>query len=170
MAVQEGQDPKTGRYLPGNRFWEARSSHGRKPKFESPEILEKACAEYFEWNETHPLWERKVFHSNGELTEADIPKMRAMTIWGLCGFLDIDQSTWEDYRAKSDFLLVITRIEKGIKQQKFEGAAAEFLNPNIIARDLGLRDKKEFSGTVTTESKVLPMTGILPDGRKNGDS
>lgn len=39
----------------GNRFWEARSSHGRNPKFESPEALWAACCEYFEWVEANPL-------------------------------------------------------------------------------------------------------------------
>lgn len=39
----------------GNRFWEARSSHGRNPKFESPEALWAACCEYFEWADDNPL-------------------------------------------------------------------------------------------------------------------
>lgn len=144
--MQEGKDPETGRFLPGNRFWEARSSHGRKPTFESPEQLEAACLEYFKWNEDNPLWEVKAFHAAGEITYANVPKMRAMTIWGLCGFLDISKLTWDNYRANPDFIAVITRVEEGIRQQKFEGASAEFLNANIIARDLGLRDKQEHTG------------------------
>ncbi len=130
----------------GNQFWKARSSHGRKPKFQTPAILGSACEEYFEWVEQNPLWERKAFAYQGSVTYADLPKMRAMTIGGLCNFLDIDVSTWADYRQRRGFLPVITRIEERIRQQKFEGAAAEFLNPNIIARDLGLAEKREHSG------------------------
>lgn len=129
----------------GNRFWEARSSHGRKPKFASPEILQKACLEYFEWVEENPLWETKVFHAQGEITKTEVPKMRAMTIIGLCNFLDMTVEAWANYRKKKGFLVVITRIESAIRQQKFEGASAEFLNPNIIARDLGLRDKQDYT-------------------------
>ena len=44
----------------GNQFWKARSSHGRKPIFESPEKLLEACAEYFVWVEANPLWEDKL--------------------------------------------------------------------------------------------------------------
>ena len=44
---------------------------------------------------------------------------------------------------KKDYMSVITRIEETIYNQKFTGAASGFLNPNIIARDLGLVDKKE---------------------------
>lgn len=54
----------------GNRFWEARSSHGRNPKFESPEALWAACCEYFEWVEANPLWEMKAFISGRSYTRA----------------------------------------------------------------------------------------------------
>ncbi len=76
----------------GNRFWEARSSHGRNPKFESPEALWAACCEYFEWADDNPLWEGKVFSYQGEIIKANVPKMRAMTISGLCTFLDITRA------------------------------------------------------------------------------
>ena len=38
---------------------------------------------------------------------------------------------------------VIEKIESIIRSQKFEGAAADLLNANIIARDLGLKDSSE---------------------------
>lgn len=130
----------------GNEFWKARSSHGRSPKFASPAILADACEEYFQWVEDNPLWESKPFAYQGEVTIAALPKMRAMTIGGLCLFLDIDQTTWADYRGREDFSLVTTRVEATIRAQKFEGASADLLNPNIIARDLGLADKSELTG------------------------
>lgn len=130
----------------GNRFWEARSSHGRKPIFASPEQLETACLEYFAWVEENPLWEAKAFCHQGNVTMANLPKMRAMTLDGLCLFLDIDDQTWRNYAAKQDFVGVTARVEKAIRHQKFAGAAADLLNANIIARDLGLADKSEVTG------------------------
>jgi hypothetical protein len=130
----------------GNRFWEARSSHGRKPIFASPEQLEAACLEYFEWVENNPLWESKPFAYQGEITIAEMPKMRAMTLDGLCLFLDIDTNTWRLYAQREDFIQVTRAIETAIRQQKFAGAAADLLNANIIARDLGLADKSELTG------------------------
>jgi len=65
-----------GKFLPGNNFWKARSSHGRKPIFETPEDLWSACVEYFEWVEANPLYERKVFHNGGKVVHADVPKLR----------------------------------------------------------------------------------------------
>lgn len=130
----------------GNQFWKARSSHGRAPIFATPEDLWTACTEYFEWVEQNPLWESKPFAFQGVVTVENMPKMRAMTIGGLCIFLDIARSTWDEYKGKQDFSDVTTRVEEIIRTQKFEGASADLLNANIIARDLGLADKKEVSG------------------------
>lgn len=130
----------------GNRFWMMRSSHGRKPIFSSPDQLWSACCEYFEWVEQNPLFEMKAFAFQGIVTQEPVAKMRAMTIGGLCLFLDIDKSTWAAYRAKDDFSGVCQLAEETIYQQKFSGAAADLLNPAIIARDLGLADKQELSG------------------------
>jgi len=130
----------------GNRFWEMRSSHGRKPIFATPEDLWDAACQYFQWVDENPLLEYKPFAFQGDVTVEAVPKMRAMTIGGLCIFLDISQQGWAEYRAKEGFSEITTRVDEIIRDQKFTGAAAELLNPNIIARDLGLRDKQEFSG------------------------
>lgn len=130
----------------GNRFWELRSSHGRNPIFPNPEALWDACTQYFEWTEENPLWESKIASDKGEPKVVTLPKMRAMTITGLCLFLGIDQTTWKDYGTKKDFSRIVREAEEVIYSQKFAGAAANLLNANIIARDLGLSDKKELTG------------------------
>lgn len=136
-----------GRFAKGNRFWEARSSHGANPKFEGPEPLWAACLEYFNWCEDNPLLESKGFAFQGVVTKETLPKMRAMTIGGLCIFLDIARSTWDEWKNnRADLSEVITRAEAVIFEQKFTGAAADLLNPNIIARDLGLADRREHTG------------------------
>jgi DNA-packaging protein gp3 len=140
---------ESGRFLPGNRFWEARSSAGPNPKFDGPEPLWAACLEYFAWVQDNPLYADQLVTFQGSATHEPVAKMRAMTLGGLCLFLDITDQTWRDWRAdRPDLIGVITRAESVIYQQKFTGAAADLLNPNIIARDLGLADKKELSGGV----------------------
>lgn len=134
-------------FLPGNKFWEARSSHGRNPKFTDPDDLWQACCEYFQWNEDNPLYEMKAFSYEGIVTQEPIAKMRALTIGGLCLFLDIDERTWRMWRSeRSDLIPIITRAERVIYKQKFEGASADLLNANIISRDLGLANKTELTG------------------------
>mgnify|MGYP003643120134 CR=1 FL=1 len=128
----------------GNRFWEARSTHGAKPKFENGIDLYSACCEYFQWVEDNPLKEEKIAQFQGVFVKGDVSKMRAMTIAGLCNFIDIAHQTWCDWRTnRKDLSEVITRVDSIIYDQKFSGAAADLLNSNIISRDLGLADKTE---------------------------
>jgi hypothetical protein len=130
----------------GNKFWEARSTHGRAPIFDAPPDLWEACIEYFNWIEANPLYEAQAFAYQGKVTLQELPKMRAMTLAGLCIFLDISRQTWDNYKSREDFVEVTTRVDEIIRTQKFQGAAADLLNPNIIARDLGLSDKSELTG------------------------
>jgi hypothetical protein len=132
----------------GNRLWEKRSTHGRKPKFASPDDLWDAASQYFEWVEENPLTDYSVAHYQGEQVTLTAPKRRPFTILGMCVFLDIDPQTWTNYKRKDDFFGICTKIEGVIRTQKFEGAAAGRFNHAIIARDLGLVDssKKEVSG------------------------
>lgn len=127
----------------GNQFWKLRKTHGRHLKFDTPEVLLKLCEEYFEWVENNPLWDARPFPFQGEVTIARVPKMRAMTVTGLCLFLDINIHTWHAYREREGYKDVVARVEGVIREQKFTGAAAELLNPAIIARDLGLSDKQQ---------------------------
>ena len=127
----------------GNQFWKLRSKHGRDKIFKTPEILWEAACEYFEWCDSNPLI--AVDYKGKDATQVKIPKMRAYTIHGLVMYLDVNLSYWRDFKAANhkDFNAVISRIEEIIFRQKFEGAAAEMLNASIIARDLGLVDKKD---------------------------
>lgn len=175
------RDPENGRFLKGNRFWEARSSHGAKPKFENAEDLWSACCEYFDWVDNNPLYEYKVTSFQGVNKHEPVAKMRAMTIGGLCLFLDIDFSTWQVWKKdRADLSNVITRAEAVIFQQKFSGAAADLLNANIISRDLGLADKSEITGKDGTPlnegmdaralAKAVALVlgkGLKPDGSSN---
>ncbi|GAA6162582.1 DNA-packaging protein [Pelagimonas sp. KU-00592-HH] len=163
MSKDDGKRDAEGRFLPGNKFWQARSSAGPKPLFETPEALEIACMEYFDWVHENPLVTVELVKFQGEAKQAEVPKMRAMTIGGLCLFLDVTQRTWSMWREdRADLLPVITRVEEIIRAQKFEGAAADLLNPNIIARDLGLADKKELSGEMNV--RTLSDFYASPDG------
>lgn len=152
-----------GRFAPGNRFWEARSSHGAKPKFDNPDDLWDACTQYFAWVADNPLQEAKAFAFQGVVTQESLPKMRAMSAGALCMFIDISHETWIKWRKeRSDLSEVIARVESIIFAQKFEGASADLLNANIISRDLGLADKSEVTGKDggPIETKDTSMTEI----------
>jgi hypothetical protein len=140
----------------GNRFWEMRSKSGRRPSFSSPDDLYNSACEYFQWVEDNPLWEYKAAQYQGEPVELKVPKMRAMTLNGLCIFLDISQQTWYEYCGKDDYSEVTLKIKQIIDEQKFAGAAADLFNANIIARDLGLADKIQNSNSHSFDFSNIP--------------
>jgi hypothetical protein len=158
-TLPAGKDPVTGRFTTGNSWWEARSSHGRNPIFSTADELFAACLEYFEWNEANPLYKDQLVTFQGAATHEPVAQMRAMTLHGLCMFLDIGRGTWNQWReTRPDFAEVIARVEDAIFRQKFEGASADLLNANIIARDLGLAEKKDHTssdGSMTPVFKTV---------------
>lgn len=131
----------------GNQWWKLRSKHGRDAIFANATKLEEACIEYFEWVEENPLLEERIFSTKNGISRGYVEKMRAMTIGGLCIFLDINQDTWCTWRKKKEngFSEVIKWADEIIRTQKFTGAAANMLNANIIARDLGLKEASDVS-------------------------
>ena len=76
-----------------------------------------------------------------------------MTLAGLRVSLGLSESGYNVYRKREEYQWVTNAVADIIYAQKFEGAAAGMLNPNIIARDLGLADKKELSGGVAITKK-----------------
>jgi hypothetical protein len=136
----------------GNQFWKLRSKHGRDKLFESPELLWEAACEYFQWCSENP-WNRVDFKGK-DADRVGIPTERPLTINGLCLYLRCTPDYFkafknQDRANKEDFIPVINEIEQTIYTQKFEGAAVGAFNANIIARDLGLADKKDVQKTVT---------------------
>ncbi len=148
----------------GNQFWKLRTKHGRDKLFEDPQILWEEACKYFEWCTNNPI-ETTDFKGK-DATKVTIPKMRAFTWSGLEYFLGID--SLREYKSNpdyKDFSQVITRIEKVMYEQKFSGAAAGVLNPNIIARDLKLGeninindDRKRVADLFPEELKGPPDT------------
>jgi len=149
----------------GNQFWRLRSKHGRDKLFETPELLWEAACEYFEWCEANPLKETKAFAFQGVVTTAELPVMRAMTLSQLCFYLNCNEAYFRTFKSQlpkgeEDFNTVIESIEKTIYNQKFQGAAANLLNGNIIARDLGLKEQSETTLNVEAET-VKGITTFL---------
>lgn len=135
-------------FKPGNQWWLQRSKHGRDTLFESPELLWQAACEYFQKTDERK-WKRKDWVGKDAVEverEVDTP----YTMTGLCLYLGCNDSYFRNFlnqeRAnKAEFSSVIENIKQVIYTQKFEGAAVGTYNANIIARDLGLRDKTELS-------------------------
>jgi hypothetical protein len=151
----------------GNRFWELRSKHGRDKLFKTPELLREAAIEFFEWHEENPLKEEKVFNYQGEIVRANVSKIRAMTLSGLCLFLGVNEAYFRTFKSQlpegeQEFNTVISWIESVIYNQKFQGAAADLLNANIISMELGLRQKVDSTIGNPDGSPLNPSVIVNP--------
>jgi len=127
-------------------WWREKSTAGVDKIFGSPEIMWQAACEYFKWCDANPLYKVRTFHSEGCITQAKEPVIRAYTWQGLCLYLGVSSSYFREFKSalridKERFMAVIKQIEDTLHTQKFEAAAGDLLNANIISRDLGLIDK-----------------------------
>ncbi|OJV40845.1 MAG: hypothetical protein BGO29_14855 [Bacteroidales bacterium 36-12] len=167
----------------GNQFWKLRSKHGRDKLFNSPGLLWRVACEYFQWCDDNPFYEVEQVKSTvkpykdkdtGEVIFpnqfVELPKMRPYTLQGLCLYIGCNVKYFNDFdkqlenkedEASKDFSEIVTRIRETIYNQKFSGAASGFLNPNIIARDLGLSDRQELTGKDGGEIVLKQITGMV---------
>ena len=134
--------------MPVARIWEQkpkadRSLGGRPPAYDNPADLWTDAVDYFQWVEDNPLMEEKSVVVAGAIEKAHTAKARAMSISGLCVFLNIAQSTYRSYRERDGFSEVLEMIDDIMYSQKFEGASAGLMNANIIARELGLAERRD---------------------------
>ena len=140
----------------GNEFWKLRSKHGRDKIFKTPDSLWDACQDYFTQISDMTLGEQNWVGKDGSEVTKNHPI--PFTLTGLYVFLGIGRTAWAEYRKREDFKSVCSRVEAIIWTQKFSYAASGFFNANIIARDLGLTDKKDLSssdGTMATKPTIV---------------
>lgn len=140
----------------GNQYWKL-AHNWRKPKKFTPDELFEKANEYAQWCEKNPLYEMKVF---GTGIKMKVPKMRAMTLQGFSLFANFDLSTFYDWEKDEAYTKIISRIRSIFFSQKIEGAAADLLNPNIIARELGLKEQSDINLTGNIDVQMyLPENG-----------
>lgn len=137
-----------------NKFWESNSSYVTNPAnrtdYHTPAQLWEAAVEYFNFMDDNPLKQTVHSFSQGQLCEDTIDKPRAFSLMSLCRFLGISRQAWRKLKdGDLSFTDVIDQIEDVIYTQKWELAASEILNPNFIARDLGMGDKNTLLGPGT---------------------
>ena len=152
--------------MSGQQLWQIveqrlKSNGGRPRTFETPESMFEAALAYFKWADANPLVEEKAFQFQGAPVMADINKMRPYTLKAFMLHAGSSYQSWSDYRARAEFSEVVNAIDDTIRTQKFDGAVAGLMNPNIIARDLGLVDKQDLTssdGSMTPRGVSVNIT------------
>lgn len=137
-----------------NAFWKLRSKHGRERIIQDPAALLESANDYFQKCVDNPLIQIDFKGKNLERVEIPHPKVFQKDELAIfCGL-----AQWRPIAelkgASEDFRQVVIHIEKIISTQKFQYAAVNMFNSNIIARDLGLKDRKD----ITTDGQSLNLT------------
>lgn len=150
----------------GNQFWKLADPEclGKPRNYPKPKDLWEACKPYFEYVDNNPIISTETTQSDKYNSTKVTQHKRPYTWEGLYVYLGV--SHLKHYKEREDFLPIITHIGNIIRNQKFEGAAAGIFNSNIIARDLGLKDSKEISGSIESGVKIIE----LPDNNRLNDS
>lgn len=136
---------------------------GKHKYIETPEKLLEHFVNYIADTKSTPKYENIVLQKTGEIIS--VPRERPISFIGFENWLYnkgiISQLT--DYESDNpsyaEYLTIITRIKKFIYEDKADGATVGIYNPNIIARELGLKEQTETEITVAEKPKMK-----LPDG------
>ena len=141
-----------------NRFTEIATAaiehmkSGRPVKYTPQTLLDKFL-EYVAFQDHQPWFKKEVIKSNKTLKwkVAKISVTPPYLFGTFYVFAGITRTTFDEYRNDPKFSAVTGLIEETMRSQKFEGAAVGVYHANIIAMELGLKQKieQESSGTIT---------------------
>lgn len=142
--------------------WEFRKSNAGRPLSYQPDDLWLKFTEYCRWAENNPLYRHDVIKT-GEMTGEilNIPLKRPLSITRFCSFADISLDTFLNYEKRPEFLDISKQIRSIIESEQFEGAAVGNYKENIIARVLGLVDKKDVT---SNGENISPIVTTLTPG------
>lgn len=131
----------------GNQFWKNADPDcfGRPRIFPKPEDLWEEAKKYFDECDNSPLETHETTVTSDKEIYKTVQHRIPYTWEGL--YVSLGVCHLDRYKEKEDFAGIITHIGNIIRNQKYSGAAAGIFNANIIARDLGLVNKTEESGS-----------------------
>jgi hypothetical protein len=137
----------------------AKNPVGRPPEIKTPAMLWDLFLQYIEYNKANPFYVNDFKGNPPESVE--IRKDKPLTIVGFEDFLGVGIKWFEQFKGSDtvknnpEFSSIITRVEASCYNHKFSGAAAGIFNANIIARDLGLADKRDIHNTIEADADEI---------------
>lgn len=125
----------------GNQLWRnVDPKNLGNPKYKTPQELWEDAVKYFDHCDENPIEVTET--TTGDRNSVKIKHHKIPYTWkGLYIFCSVKDLA--HYKTKTEFSDIISVIGDIIYNQKFEGASSGLFNSNIIARDLGLIDRKD---------------------------
>jgi len=146
----------------GNEYWKKRGKDGRDKEYKTPQELLEQAMEYFKFCDENP-WMKNEAIKGGQMAGEiiNVPIQRPYTLEGFALFAGLSYQGFLNYGEKEshkDFFEVYTYIRQIVEQNQLEGAAVGCYNASIIARKLGLADKKELTNP---DGKLTPTYNVI---------
>ena len=136
---------------------------GLHKTIESPEKLLEYFNQYKKNEEENRLF--KIEYVGREGTRVDTPLHYPLTMEGFKTWLFMNSiiADLSDYvknkdNRYDDFAPIITHIKNFIFAHNFKGASVQLLNPNLIARQLGIKDQSDITSGNEKISNNLTLT------------
>lgn len=131
---------------------------------ETPEKMWELFLEYVEHEKENPIYKRDYVGKDGK--EVDTPLQVPITFEGFENHLAIngiindlgDYSKNKEERY-SEYAPILTRIRNFCFSQNFKGASVNVFNPALIAKKLGLIERKEIDKRNSVNIPKLPDIG-----------
>jgi hypothetical protein len=146
----------------GNKF--AVGNKGTEKKF-TPQQWSDIIEEYFNYCDNNPLFKNEALKSGDRAGEIiRIPTARPYLIEGLCNYANIHPQTFYNYLEKEgyeDYFEITARARNRIYQQNIEFGYVGSYDSNLVARKLGLADKKELRAELKEQKINLEYNGTL---------
>ena len=146
----------------GSKWWTLRQTHGKPPTY-TPETLKTECIKYFKDRSETFIEEQQWVGKDGREVKKKHPV--PFTLYSLCTYLGISFQTWQNYKAKDNYVDIITHVEQIVFDQKFSYASAGFFKENIISRELGLKD----TSIHEIEDKRKSVSDLFPEIPEEGN-
>lgn len=156
--IEKGKEAETGRFIPGNQIWKLAdpAKVGRPRKLRNPKQLWEIACDYFQHCDDNPIATEETYAgTKGAYVKQQLHPV-PYTWAGLEVYANTDLEAYKDADERPEYSDVIRVIDAVMTNQKFSGAAAGVFNANIIARDLGLRDRTD----ITTDDKPIETTPV----------
>lgn len=149
------------KFQKGNQLWKLADPFKNKGRrFETPKDLWNEAVKYFEWCEENDFTSLETTTTaKGKFTK-EVNHKRPFTWQGLFVFLNV--SDLKNYQKNNEFSPILTRIRNIMYEQKFAGASNGIFNAGIIAKELGLVEKKEIKQE-TTKLKIKGLDKLKDD-------
>jgi hypothetical protein len=126
---------------------------GKNKYIKTPEILAEHFKSYVEWVDSNPVLKEDYVGKDAERVDRRLKRPLSWVgfeVWLYKEGIISDLSDYEENKNGSytEFLPIIRAIKKIIETDQFDGAVVGVYQQNIIARKLGLVEKREETQTV----------------------